>query len=397
MLRRALPLVLVAAALTAGCGSGDAPDEGPTGAAAVAAPAVVLRANLGAALDARAWLTAYAVRTTLIDGVNAPTAVAARLALDKATVTLARRYGTVSGREPQVLDLLRDEDTRWAELSRARATGNDEARAIAQATIADGRTRLARLLADAELSAESVEAQLEKGQDALGVALASVTTGSELAPDRTATAALRATRIAPELARAGKRRRPELEGSPRSPAADLAALAASAFTDHAYAQAATDAVVAAGARFGPRLDAARRALGASTDTLSQLVTAVHGENAGERFGKLWAAHTAAFVVYTRAKASGDVIGSTNALVALDKFRDGVQVLFAEVDPDAPKEPLARALEQHVDASTAAIRAEVVDSPQTAQRLLDSAAASQRLGRVLAARFATAFPERFPAV
>jgi len=378
--------------LVAGCG--DEPPEVPRGAAGLSAPAVKLRAQLSATLAARAWLTAFSVRTTLVDGARSPTALAARRTLDAGSEALASRLAEAFGRrtETRVLVLLRRQDKLWAGVARARAAG----KTVADVGLDGNRTALAELLSTEGLPAAELRAELEPADTSLASAIAAVAAGAPRAPARTAVVAERATRPAATLALEAARRRPELTGGPTSPAAELADLAASAFTDSAYAQAATDAVVVAGATRGVRLRAATRTLDATTDTLGQFVASVYGENAGGRFAALWSAHTVAFTDYARAKVNADAVVAQRALVALKRFHVDTLGLLDELDPGGPRRKLSTALTDHVDTTTAAIRAQATNSPKLGSRLLVAARASRAVGRALAARFARQFPEKLPA-
>lgn len=396
--RKGLMGILAAAALVSGCGGGDGAADGLRGARAISAPAVTLRADLAASLDARPWLTVFSVRTTLLDGAASPTAVAARRTLATGSEAVASRLGKAFGSRvgTQALALLRREDALLAGLARAPVLANAPARTAAEVGLKANRRALAELLAAGELSTSALEKLLRPASTSLATALGAVAAGAASAPEQTATAAARAARPAPALARAAKRRRPGLAGDPGSPAAELAAVAAIAFTDATYAQAATGTVVAAGATSGTRLRAATRALDETTDALGQLVASVYGEDAGERFAALWGAHTVAFTDYTRAKVNADLIVAQRALTALDRFRTETARLLDELDPEGPRTKLVAVLDEHVATTTAVIRAQATKSPKVGPRLLEAAAASRAVGRTIAIRFARQFPEKFPA-
>ncbi len=390
--------MIAAAVLATGCGGDDRADDLPRGADALKVPVVTLRAELAAALGARPWLTAFAVRSTLIDGTAAPTALGARRTLAKGSEALASRLAAAFGEQTgaRALALLRRQDTLWIQVARARAGGDAAAGTAADAALEANRTALAELLSAGGLSARDLETELEPAYTSLRAAVTAVADGDARAPAKTAAAAARATRPAPELIRAAARGRPRLVGGAASPAAELAAVAATAFTDAAFAQAATSAVVVAGARRGPRLQAATRTLQETTATLGQLVASVYGEDAGERFTVLWSAHAGALTDYARAKANADVIVAQRALAALERFRTQAAGLLNQLDPEGPRRGLAAALADHVDTLTAAIRAQATSSPRLGPRLLAAADAARALGQALAARFARQFPETFTA-
>ena len=390
--------MLAAATMAAGCGGDDGAQDGPGGTDALSAPAVKLRADLSSALAARAWLTAFSVRTTLIDGTTSPTALAARRTLDEGSEALAAQLADAFGRKTgtRALALLRRQDKLWVAIARARAADNSVARTVADVSLDANRTALAKLLATDELTAGELGEELEPADTSLTTAVDAVAAGAARAPAQTAVAAARATRPAAALALEAARRRPKITGGATSPAAELAALAATAFTDDAYAQAATDAVVVAGATRGPRLSAATATLEETTDTLGQVVASVYGEDAGERFAELWSAHTVAFTDYARAKVNADAVVAQRALVALRRFRAKTLRLLDELDPEGPRRRLSSALAKHVDTATAAIRAQATDSPKFGPRLLAAADAARAVGRALAVRFARQFPERLTA-
>jgi hypothetical protein len=396
--RLRLICMIAVAVLATGCGGDDPADDGLRGAKALEAPAVMLRAELAAALGARAWLTALAVRTTLIDGAAAPTALGAQRTLDMGSEALASRLTDAFGEQTgaRALTLLRRQDTLWTEGAKARAADDAAAAAATDDALDANRTALAQLLATGGLTSRELESEFEPAYASLAAAVDAVVAGDASAPARTALAAARATRPAPELIRAAARRRPQLVGGAASPAAELAAVAAAAFTDSAFAQATTSAVVVAGAKRGPRLRAATRTLQETTDTLGQLVASVYGEDAGERFAALWSAHASAFTDYARAKANADVIVAQRALAALERFRAQTASLLAQLDADGPRSGLAKALTAHVDTTTAAIRAQATRSAKFGPRLLAAADATRAVGEALAARFARQFPETFTA-
>ena len=390
--------MLAAALLAAGCGGDDGRQAGPGGVDALSAPAVKLRADLSSALAARVWLTAFSVRTTLIDGTTSPTALAARRTLGEGSKALASRLADAFGRKTGAgaLVLLRRQDKLSADIARARAAENTVAGTVADVGLDANRTALAKLLAIDGLTAGELGELLEPADASLAAAVDAVAAGAARAPARTAVAAARATRPAAALALAAARRRPQVTGGATSPAAELAALAATAFTDDAYAQAATDAVVVAGATRGLRLSAATATLEETTDTLGQVVASVYGEDAGGRFAELWSVHTVAFTDYARAKINADSGSAQRALLALRRFRAETLKLLDELDPAGPRRRLSKALSEHVDTATATIRAQATDSPKLGPRLLAAADASRAVGRALAARFARQFPEKLPA-
>ncbi len=390
--------MLAAALLATGCDGDDAGDEAPRGAAALSAPAVKLRADLSGALAARAWLTTFSVRATLADGTTSPTARAARRTLGEGSKALASRLAIASGEKTaaDAFVLLQRQDKLWAAVARARASRNTVAGTVADVGLDANRAALAKTLAIDGLTAGELGEQLEPGDTSLAAAVDAVAAGAPRAPARTAVAAARATRPAAALVRAAARRRPQITGGATSPAAELAALAATAFTDDAYAQAATDAVVVAGATRGVRLRTAARTLDEATDTLGQFVASVYGEDAGGRLAALWSAHTVAFTDYARAKVNADAVVAQRALLALKRFRAGTLKLLDELDPEGPRGKLSAALTKHVDTVTAAIRAQATDSPKVGPRLLAAAGAARAVGRALAVRFAGQFPERLPA-
>lgn len=392
--RPGLMLTLAATLLAAGCGGGEGPGDEPRGAAAIADPVVTLRAELAGALGARAWLTAFAVRTTLIDGAAAPTTLGARRALDAGSAALAARVGTAIGGRERVLVLLRRQDELWTDVARARAADDPAARSAAEFGLDDNRDALTDLLGAEPLDAREVERELTSANTGLAAAVAAIAAGEASAPARIATAAARAVRPAQALARAAERR--GAEGRAGSPAAELASLAAVTFSDSAYAQTTVSGVVAAGIMSGPRLSAASSTLQATTETLGQLVASVRGEDAGQRFGASWSAQATALAAYTRAKVADDAPAARAAIAELERVRREIAALLEELDPEAPRSELRKALRKHADAATATIRAQATKSPKVGPRLLETAAAARKVGRVIAMRFADRFPEKFPA-
>lgn len=384
-------VALVLAVLSAGCGSEEG--NGLRGARAVTATVPALRADLAATLGARVWLTTLTARTSLLDGDGSPTAGAARAVLDEQAVDLADR---VSRQPAALLTLLRRQDGLWAERARATAAGKDDARESIRLQLVENRTGIARLLAAPGLSKTTLQRELEPGYASLAAAVDAVARGRANALALTARAAARATAPAQALASAAKRRRPSLAGRPFSPAAELASLSAVAFTDAAYAQASTDALITSGASPGARLRSATRTLRGTADTLARLITSIYGDDLGGRFGKTWNLQAGAFTDYARGKTEDDAVLTERSLRTLDRLGRQLAVLLDEGDPDGSGKALAGAFTDHTAATTAAIRAQATRSPLFAERIVATADSARALGRELAKRVARQQPGRFPA-
>lgn len=389
-MRYGVIIALVLAVLAAGCG--EESDESPRGAKAVTASVPALRADLASMLDERAWLTALAARTALLDGEESATAAAARATLDGRAVALADRLT----RQPAaLLTLLERQDGLWAERARATATEDASARESVRLQLVQNRTGIARLLASRELTAKQLQRDLEPAYRSLSVAVDAVSRGEPGAPRLTAVAAARAAVPARTLAAAAKRRRPSLAGRPSSPAAELASLAAVGFTDSAYAQATVAALVTAGAKPGARLTSATQETSTATDALARLVTSVYGDDLGGRFGQAWDRQADAFLDYARAKTGGNTRLARQSLSSLDRVAREIAVLFDEADPDGSPKGLKRALGAYTKATTAAIRAQATTSPRFPDRLVEAADRARAVGGALATRIARQMPDKFP--
>lgn len=387
------------ATLAAGCGGDDGQADELRGRAAATAQSVVLRARLAAAFSERAWLTAFATRARLVSGAASPEALAAGTTLGTASAALADRLGTAFGPavRDRAIDLLRRQDELWGEAASADALGDARGRAAARAGLTATRTALGALLAKGTGTRRQLDEELAGANARLSAALAAVAAGAADAPVRTATAAASAARPARALALAAEERRsPPPAGSSRSPAGDLAELAAAAFTHASYARASAVALIAAGAGDGPRLRAARSDVDAATDELGQLVASVYGEDAAGRFRAAWGAQGEAFEAYAEAKQARDAAAARGALVRLGTARAGIVGLLGEVDPDGDRGPFDRAVARHADAGTAAIRAAAAGSPKLGPRLRDVAAAARGIGEALVLLATRQFPGKFPA-
>ncbi|MBA2349391.1 MAG: hypothetical protein H0V81_13970, partial [Solirubrobacterales bacterium] len=191
-------------------------------------------------------------------------------------------------------------------------------------------------------------------------------------------------------------RRPALAGRPASPAAELASLAAVGFTDSAYAQATTHALITAGAGPGARLAAATRTVRTTSDALERLITSIYGDDLGGRFGQAWASQSEAFADYARAKTEQNGLSTQQALNALERLSREIAVLVDEGDPGGSRRETVLALRAYQDATTAAIRAQATGSPRFAERILEAARRARGVGRALAVRVARQMPEKFPA-
>jgi hypothetical protein len=97
----------------------------------------------------------------------------------------------------------------------------------------------------------------------------------------------------------------------------------------------------------PELVAVRGSLAGNSADISAAVASVYGDQAGERFAKVWRTHIDALVRYARAKAEGDARKQQAAVADLDIYRRRFGALLRQVIPEFDPKVEAQALALHV--------------------------------------------------
>jgi molecular chaperone GrpE (heat shock protein) len=96
-------------------------------------------------------------------------------------------------------------------------------------------------------------------------------------------------------------------------------------------------------------EASAAALSANTDDLSAAIASVYGDEAGEQFKQMWAAHIGHFVDYVKATGANDEAGKKAALAALAQYKvEFSKFLETATDGRLPADALAEGLQMHVD-------------------------------------------------
>lgn len=413
--RNALAAAALAVLLPlAGCGGTDsggspaATTDAGTPVATADTGAAKLRSRLSALLTDHVLLSVALVRATAAaPGATAPpegtdaARKAASAALDANAAAIARTLGAPDGSATtkQILALLRRHDADLLAYATGRAAKDEAAVQRALADLDDFRLRFAEVVSEAEpkVRRTKLSEDLKTHIETLAAAIDATVAGDRGAADRLATAAAHmpqtAALLADGLVAGNAERYPgEVDGGAAVLRANLTGLLA-AGTGLTLAQA--DAVITSGAR-SPAARAAATAVAESATTLSESISSVYGEEAGQRFLRLERDRAEAVARYAAAKDGGDAGAATAALTALSRARAGVVGLLAEVDPKLDRAPLARALARRDEAATSAIRAATASSPKRFARTSDATAAAAAVAGVLARGITLQFPEKFAA-
>ncbi|WP_411955562.1 copper amine oxidase [Alkalibacillus sp. S2W] len=96
-------------------------------------------------------------------------------------------------------------------------------------------------------------------------------------------------------------------------------------------------------------DASAAALSNNTDDLAAAISSIYGEEAGQQFKEMWAAHIGNFVEYVQATGAEDEEAKQAALDALDQYRtDFSTFLENATDERLESDALAEGLQMHVN-------------------------------------------------
>lgn len=138
-----------------------------------------------------------------------------------------------------------------------------------------------------------------------------------------------------------------------TPAADLRVLLNNLEQEHvSLASAATRAGFDGDASFA----AAAGALGKNTQSLSDAVGSVYGEEAGAQFKKIWESHIGFFVDYTVAAKKGDAAGMKQAVDNLGGYVEEIATFLSGANENLPKEAVKMLITEHVSLLKATVDA-----------------------------------------
>lgn len=134
-------------------------------------------------------------------------------------------------------------------------------------------------------------------------------------------------------------------------AADLRVILNGLEQEHvALASAATRAGFDGTASFSP----AAGSLDKNSHDIANAVGSVYGQEAGDKFYKIWNSHIGFFVDYTIAAKKGDQAGMDQAVKNLGGYVDGISTFFANANPNLPKAAVAQLVGEHVGLLKAAV-------------------------------------------
>ncbi|MBB6448212.1 hypothetical protein HNR44_000161 [Geomicrobium halophilum] len=160
--------------------------------------------------------------------------------------------------------------------------------------------------------------------------------------------------LVPSFAMAADHENEEQDGSEHegehtdvaTPAGDLRAELDYLFSEHAYL---AIVVMQKGIDESEDFESTVNALDANTEDLTEAITDVYGEEAGQTFHEMWSDHIGFFVNYVEATAEDDEEGRQEALNHLEQYRDDFSAFLSEAtEGDLPEDELAEGLQMHVD-------------------------------------------------
>jgi hypothetical protein len=178
--------------------------------------------------------------------------------------------------------------------------------------------------------------------------------GSTRAGERPAAAgATWICRLAGSAGLPGSPRREPLDAAPGAaaltPTADLRLGLGGLLAEHAFLTVETMRAIAFKS---PEEDALRAGLTNNTADLTDAISGVYGDTAGQTFASLWVKHIDALVDYARASSGGDAAGAASARDALDAYLDQFAAFLVKANPHLDAKAEAAALRLHITQLTA---------------------------------------------
>jgi len=400
LLRLPTLLALVLALLLAGCGE---EGETPPGLAGVSTerPAAALRAQLTDLLVGHVYRTALAVDADLAKGRDSERFEQAADQLDETSLALSRVIGEAYGAATQrrFLALWRRHVGLILDYTAAKREGEDEAAERAIAGLESFRGEMAALMAavNPNLSRAEMARELGTHVDTVLAAIRAAAVRSPEAFERTREAAGQMPALAGMLAETIARQFPTVfPGRPDASASRLRARLTARLTAHAHLLAATAVTAARAGTSSAQAGAARAALEENLRALRGVLADVYGAASGEQFLALWREGADLVEDLAAARRAEDRDATALARSALKDWRAEFVDLLVSATPGLAAEPVASALEAHVDGLDAAIGAATGDDDDLAPRVVAAARPMATLARLLAAGIARQFPGEFAA-
>ncbi|HEV2769178.1 MAG TPA: hypothetical protein VGV40_03250 [Solirubrobacteraceae bacterium] len=399
LLRLPTLVALALALVLAGCG-GEGTPPGLTG-VATERPAAALRAQVTELLVGHVYRTALAVDADLVQGRDSERFEQAADQLDETSRALSgilgRAYGAETGE--RFLALWREHVGLLLDYTTAKRENEHEAAERAIAGLEGFRAEASTLVAaiNPNLSRAWMARELGTLVDEELAAIRAAAVRSPEAFERTREAAGRMPGLAAVLAEAIARQFPaQFPGRPDTSASRLRARLTARLSAHAHLLATTAVTGARAGDTSVAAGAARAAVDENLRALRGVLAGVYGAAAGEQFRVVWSDGVALVEDLATARRAKDAEGTAQARGALENWRVEFVELAVSATPGLEAEPVASALETHLDALDAAIGAAAGDDDDLAPRVVAAAQPMASLARLLAAGIARQFPGEFAA-
>jgi len=392
-------LALALALLLAGCGE----EETPPGLAGVSTerPAAALRAQLTDLLVGHPYRTALAVDADLAQGRDSDRFEQAVDQLDDTSLALSQiiegLYGAETGE--RFLSLWREHVGLLLDYAAAKREDEDRAAERAMAGLEGFRAETSALLAavNPNLSRGEMARRLGTGVDEMLAAIRAAAVRSPEEFERTREAAGDMPGLAAVLAEAIARQFPaEFPGRVDTSASRLRGRLTNRLTAHAHLLAATAVTGVRAGEGAARTGAARAALDENLRALGGVLAEVYGAASGEQFVGVWSEGIDLVEDLAAARRAEDADAMAQARSALEDWRVELVELMVGATPGLADEPVASALETHLDALDAAIGAAAGEDDDLAPRVVAAAQPMAALARLLAGGIARQFPGEFAA-
>lgn len=355
-----------------------------------------LRVALNRLLGEHLLLAASATNAAL-DGRTADYDAAAA-ALDENSVDLTSAITAVYGEDAgaSFLEQWREHIGFFVDYTVATAAGDTAGQQAAADALAAYTTSFAEFLAGAtELPAEALEANLQMHVAGLTAVIDAQAAGDETAYYTALHEAYAHMATTAEALSGGiAAQQPEMfAGDGMSSAAGLRVALNNLLGEHLFlAGAATDEALNGNT---PGFEAAAAALDENSVALTDAITSVYGQDAGDEFLAQWRAHIGFLVDYTTATAAGDEAGQTAASEALSGYITDFAAFLAGAT-GLPVEALEAGLQEHVAGLAAVVNAQATeDAPAAYSEIRMAYLHMQALGDALSGAIAGQFPEMFP--
>jgi hypothetical protein len=363
--------------------------------------AAKLRQTLTAGLQEHEYLAGIAVAQAVITKkTDSPEFTAAAAALDKNSVALSEAIASVYGKSAgdAFLPLWRKHIGFFVDYTVGKLT-NDAGKANKAKADLDGyRADFGAFLASANpnLTKEAVAEALVPHVSATFTAIDGVVAGDGTGFDKLRLAAGHMPMLAGTLAGAIAQQFPaKFSGDGDSAASGLLSTLTAALQEHEYlAGIAVNMAVVTKDPNSALFKAAADALDKNSIGLADAVNSIY-PGTKDAFLASWRKHIGFFVDYTVGKLTNDTAKATKAKADLDGYRADFGALLNSVNPNLPKDAVAKALVPHVNATFAAIDGVVAGDGTGFEKLRVAAGHMPALATTLAGAIVKQFPEKFP--